>query len=932
VKKYLLLLILALPLSAKAQEQVLPINKFGGINTDGSVLTIYPQVPDSQNVVTDYQGGVQPRLGFITFSTENPSGLWTFGKSDGSRWMIAVSSNQLKAATASSFSITIATISTAVPTYGTPFGDRFYFINKVDGLKAWDGNSIVFSSPTMLGDKITTFAGRVAIGNVSGNARVLYLSKLYDGTNYIPPTNSSDDDAAQITVSGLQDENIEGIYPFQNILVIFKPNSFQGLYGSRRSNFSLRVFSNVIGLSGQESIQDCDGKLRWLSKGRKVYEFDGATFQKISEGVDNLFATIAQGDQTNRSLTLTSQADWQASSFSTHQGWLNTSISAGSVVLDTAAAPSTFGDTLQADFNAGTTTNLSTTSKVDSLELSKYSTYGDSQMTGSGKYEFTSDHFPSGCTGTSYPLIQVISSTNSIFVTGVYVYIAKYSGYDQDAYVSIEYPVGSYHSIEISNASIGTSLGWVFADFGLPGISIPSGVQFSVYLGHSGSYTSGKGLKWEYETSGSPYSTNASSQSYVAGCPLITTTNTRKYRFFLVGLKYNPSGTFTSRAWDTSIDTNTWLSRYLILTSSANIPSGTGITFQTLTSSAADMTGSYDTLKYISTGSYTTANSSMAVYGDINSKFLRYIQVKATLSTILSNTTPSMDNYLVYLDQKRRPSGTLKTLVNYEPNLKSWGAFTPTYNSDGTQNFYIRSSTSWFPIDSTTYTWTSIINNRIPTISTGSYFQFRDDFAITLSTQNPSLDEIRQYWMEGSLIRMTSAYTNQRYWLSVAVNSNSNNKIFLYDRANQWQKYDGINADAMVMQNSILYFGNSTGVYQAEQGTTDNGNPITSYYQTATMVPTSPQLWHEFNKLYLTTENSDATLSTTFRLNGIPTDYPMGTYQMNNTTGIQDLKLPFSLSEANQGKNISFKWTVVGSSFWRLLNGSIYYTPGLEPD
>jgi hypothetical protein len=281
VKRWLfpILLLAASPSVA----EVFPVTEFGGLNTDENTVTLQGgQTPDSQNVVTDL-GSIQGRKGFIRFSTQPAVDIWQFPLSNGTRYIIKRSGGYLLADTGSgTFSTVVSTIPSDRKTVASVLGDRFYFANSLDGLKYWNGTSVTVASTTLTFTMLVTHKGRLWGAGIGGEERNLRASKLYDGTSWTAPVNPSDDDATIIQVSGALDENIQALYAsFQDKLMFFKKSSFGGVFGSRRSNFIIRSFSETVGVASPETIQDCDGVLRWLGNNRKVWEFDGTNYRNI---------------------------------------------------------------------------------------------------------------------------------------------------------------------------------------------------------------------------------------------------------------------------------------------------------------------------------------------------------------------------------------------------------------------------------------------------------------------------------------------------------------------------------------------------------------------------------------------------------------------------------------------------------------------------
>lgn len=272
---------------------------------------------------------------------------------------------------------------------------------------------------------------------------------------------------------------------------------------------------------------------------------------------------------------------------------------------------------------------------------------------------------------------------------------------------------------------------------------------------------------------------------------------------------------------------------------------------------------------------------------------------------------------------------------NIGDSISSWDTFTNTESLNGgviSYALYTDTDTAITITDSSSFTSSqTITNGSIPTVSTASFVVVTSAFSRTFSTHTPTLDNFSLSWNEGSLVPVPSAFFNKRSWWSVGISSTGNNTILLYDREREWQKYTGIEADSMSRYNSRLYFGNESNIFQAEIGANDNGVDITSFWQSKTFAPSGPNNRSFFSDVYITSENSDATLQADYFIDGINTAFGLADVVMNLDTGIQDFQLPFPMTEIQQGKTISIKFTVTGSDTWRLLHSSLYFDPEKVP-
>lgn len=811
-----LLLLGALLVTTPAKAGVLPINQFGGLNTDNASITLQEgQTPDSENVLTDVGPGLTGREGFVRKSTSSFTAGWQFPKSNGTRYLIIRSSGTLKASldNGQTFTVSVGTVAAGVKTAGASLGDRFYYVNQTDGLKYWDGTvgtPAVTVDATMLADKMAVFKGRLAIAGRTSNLRALYLSKYLDGTSFTAPTNPSDDDAAIITVSGSLDENIQGIYStFRDKLMVFKTSSFAGLYGSRRSNFSLRTFSDTVGLSSAETIQDCDGKLRWLGANRTVWEFDDSTLTPISLGNDDLFGSVIQGDSASRAFSLTTAADWGGGTFT------GNGLSTSTIPGDLAFLPWYTLD----NWDDGNLLNPVWTADVG---------------TGWG---------PTGTALRNAPITspnEIIQTTASAS-SGAWAISTRLTTDGTCADFIAFYPMiaGGYNSaLKTFNASYA-----VFFSNINPGVSADisitvNGTSFPVTIAGPITVAIGAGY------------------------------NTIVFRRTTAGLlSALINGTQVLSATDVSVTSSTLSG----IVTSGGCGGGTDPVFD------------FDNFLYSSD--------------------------EGAPGTALISTTALYTSGLI----------TVGTAIS------AWTPITITEVSTTAAVTYQFGSTTTASVAAIT-NWQSVSNGTLPTISTNPYAAMRATFNADAATDTARVADFSIGWGEGSNITAASAYSNQRYWLAVAISSTANNKVLVYDRNNQWQRFSGINADTMVMFSSNLLFANTNGLFQAEDGYTDNGSPIVSYYRSKTIAPAGIDIFSKYRKLWLTTDNSDSSIATYFRLDEWD-ETSMASVSMNGTLGLQTIKLPFSVSGPQQSRFIDFKWAVTGSSFWRLLNANLYFDP-----
>lgn len=870
-------------------SETVSVSKFGGLNTDTSTLLLDGQSPDSQNVVTD-EPGLSGRKGFVSFSTEPVTQMWELPSTGGTRYLIGNSGGVLKATTGgATFDIYIGTVATTQTTVGTVLGDYFYFANKTDGLKrvSFSGTTatVSVSSEAFKVDKLVTHKGRLWAAGLAGSERIVFGSKYLDGTDWSLVTDAAENDPVQITVSGALDEAVTALFssPFDT-LMWFKARSFGSISGNRGGvgggNFTQRTHSTTIGTSYPESIQETDGVVKFLGPNRTIWEFDGGVFRpknKISDDIDTLMGTLVQGTGSAQSNTKTTKADFDAGTYYQTSG---VPLS-GSVSLSTWTATDTTAD----DFDGGTLVNLSSTTSPGDLELARNtSSVSNQNMDGSpwSAYSTCLDGDIPAINGSYTPCRP--ASSNSLTVT-----ITLGDGTPLSV-ASLSAPTDSWGLLSVDISAFGGKS--LYFSLSCSGGVLASGLRI---------YGSGYG--------GSVFTFYAIRSSVLGYIGVDSASYDRSTIH---------NGTFLSQSFDTSISSPLW---------GANTPTATAngntISYETQVSSD---NATWDSLVAWTPGSAPASASK------------QYIRYKVTMSTTSSSTDFP---YVSDVTLSARSSSGRHVNESYPTDSpSSWGLFETTDASDGgtiTYGLYadtdsVKTVTNGVPVAGTYTSSQTITTGSVPTISTAAYFFTDAAFSITAATQAPHLDDITVRWNTGSTQKVASAYFDQRYYLGTAVNSTTNNIVLVFDKRRQWQKYVGINADAMIVYNGDLYFSNSGGLFQAEYGYDDNGTDIESYYRTESFAPSGPDMYGLYFSLYATTENSASTLGTQYELNDDGTDLSLGSYDMDTKAGVQNFKLPFPITQTHQSKYLNFKWSVTGSALWKILNANLYFTPDVQPE
>lgn len=245
-------------------------------------------------------------------------------------------------------------------------------------------------------------------------------------------------------------------------------------------------------------------------------------------------------------------------------------------------------------------------------------------------------------------------------------------------------------------------------------------------------------------------------------------------------------------------------------------------------------------------------------------------------------------------------STTYLSPVDYAPNLTVWDSLTVTASTNGaTETFYMRADTNSFTINSATPSWTAVTNGTIPSLSTGTYFQFRADIVNVSSADTPVFYDFTIRWLEGSATdKAYATYFKDALWFSVTAGDGgtTNNTILRYDLINNaWLKYD-LPANGFYVRNNSLYFGGSTvgKVFKFGDVDNDNGSAINAYWKSKDFFNTSPFTDDDITdvSVFFSAVNA-STISVTYTLvGGSSTTYTIPTTRSNAAFGIFNRNMP----------------------------------------
>jgi hypothetical protein len=189
-----------------------------------------------------------------------------------------------------------------------------------------------------------------------------------------------------------------------------------------------------------------------------------------------------------------------------------------------------------------------------------------------------------------------------------------------------------------------------------------------------------------------------------------------------------------------------------------------------------------------------------------------------------------------------------------------------------------------------------------------------------MATQTPMFLSAAIGWQEGLRKPSRAWVYDRRYWVSFTTNTAGaapNDTVLVYQRNKTWTIFKGINAASFALWRDKLHFGNSNGtgyVYQFDTGNSDDGNDITSQIVTRSYDASVPYRDKDFRTMWVDYTGNTAfsgSLTMAYTLDRAIT-FVLGTLGMSDGTGQVSTKMPFSLNNAVQGREIQYTLTKSG--------------------
>lgn len=942
------------------------------------------------NIYVDEQG-ITRRKGYSQFNSEvftnekSVRGLWGFIADDGSRYILALSSQTVyKAPTTGVFEAIdgLSGFSTAVDMDAVPYLGKIWFTNGVDSMAYWDGASTKTVTEGPLGSLIEGWRNRLVTAGVSGSLSYIYMSKELDGEEWTTGPTTSVDPVA-IAVGGTNAKPIKCMYGgYKDFLFVATEDEVFGVYGFGRNDFVLRTISKEVGCIEDKSVQEKDGALYWLSR-RGVEKMTGQyTTERISDNVRDVFDTLIGNTGVARNKIYTTQDHWEAGSLvvSGTMSAISATISPGSLV------PSTWTriDTSSTNFTDGTLSNISSTHTIGSIELlirkstGVYDDFTDAQLTTNPTWTSSEavNHFSATTgqlvytnttSGTEYNTLYASNefvSFNSTMTYNSYMY-ASVSGnnvavsqlthevffmasssstdnmdaYSLSVYVSASKTiVGPLYVLTCSNPMAylykytnGTrttldSQSLTAAGAGISGtacILSMGNVTFSVSSDGDVAVTSDGTVA--LNLSGTTDVLTLSSQTVIRNTSYMNGTGVSAYSktdtIWISSNGYLSSGTFTSAIFDTTFSTP--IGGPFSFTETVPVSSTLAYSVRESSWNSADGMGAWTLVNTTTSGDFRIPLTN------------RFWQYKAYFTTDYSTNTPSIQDVTL----------TAATTGEYihdcavTDTINAWGNFQANSVLDGGSiAYYVSTGASCDSVERATAAWTAQNNNAPIIVDTAAYIGVKEIFTISASTNTALLRDVTINWLEGTnRPNVASAVYRERYYLAYTTSTDSgkNDFMFVSDKNDAITFLENMNCYSMVLFNRRLYCGdaNSTGkIYQLEIGEDDDGASFVSEARTKAYSFGDSDAEKEFVKMYATlVPESDSALNVNitplYHLDLSTTAItlePINTGE-DSTAGILVSKIPFAMSNNISGRYIDVEFQASGTSQPFTLFGLNFY-------
>lgn len=816
-------------------QQQISVDTFCGMdNTDPSNTLRNCECQDCLNVEASVSGNsVRKRNGVslnaaLTVSTSAVTGNLYYVDNNGNNIVIVCQDvNCSKSVNSSAFS-NFVTTATPTPRYwslvaaqGLAYGAN----DKQDKIWILNNGAVTYSTTIPQGKILDFTQDRMISANTVANPNSVNYSKSGDFTAWTAGVNSVDPWSDNIGNPGQQ---ITGLRNWNGTEYIFMDQSITACQLGDQYTTLCNLISPTIGTNDPTSIILTAEGIMFKGSDSNFWLIDANDILHIlSRKVHNLLITASSGKAYSN--TQTTKSDFDVGSQNPSGSW-GTSISIGAI------APSTYTATEQSSstFVNGTLVNVSTT-VTNSVYITRP---GDVVFTNAGGE--SSDNRNWAITNgdgvwTNRSNAFMASNCPSSPAASQNCKFGSRCWQDTSSPPNIPYLVpvrildSSNNIITSTSVSINNNMNWTLFNVPLPvGYS-----QIKVYIADA-----------------------STSQSIMISSSIV---NGYNLPLWFMGcdngvgsvfpamdwdetISQPTSGSYTSQCYDTSYSTPTWGPFNVTISSN---DASSGVTFQTRV--AATCGGSFDSAVTATNGQKIASATKEAV------KYIANFTLASSTNIPAGFTSASLN--------AATTGQFMQQCANTNGMSSSYGTLNcdTTFTGAGSVVFAATSTASCSVLPAiTSGTWTSVINNSVPTISTNSATWIRYTSLLGSSTDQAQVNSCVLNWINGTLAPPVWGFydsvNNDAYWSFSINQSTFNSRVIKYDlHLDGFYPFD-YTANSMMYYNNNYYFGGSNGGYWYQWNSTntfsDQGNAINAYYKTKDFYCVSPfqeGVWNSFS-------------------------------------------------------------------------------------
>lgn len=886
MKKLLLLSLTLLSLSFARAEDWLPqaIGPFLGLNNrDNSYAIPAANASDLLNVnVTPGGKSVYKRKGYaaaftLAIATSAVHGVYTFFDSGGNTVDLYANDTRLNASVSGAQPTVLFSNGPNGATYQCTDSLGFGYcansartaINKTNGVTSSNLTGFV-STGTMLATAVT----RLAMAGFSDRPSGIDFSADSDFNTW--GSGSLGSSAAQFTINAPGSRVTHIVYAFGR-LMWFKDASFGYiLIGNQpfQADWVIKTVSYDVGTNDNTSVYR-EGILYFRGQDGHIYAFDGNNYERLSREISGTVS--ASQSRVANSWTQTTASDWNA-------GFIDVDIDSTTFSNSLAAKTSYYILNSSSEWQTNGTVTAGNTYYMD-LDTVKgniqttfpddFSTFRSTYNTSGNKKVWSIDNAPGASLNVFSNGSQLVlscsgdasgvrtSSTTTSYAQSTTYYFRINSLIGNSSFEGVGEAPFLYFVVGKTTGTFGTGAGAPYFYVLIGTFSTPAQIFININSSSTVLATGSQGYTFPMDVC-----VNLSTSNYRVKVGTVTYTGTHTIPNFDPYVQFSiergsttidsfavapQTFTYTSTSFNTGISTPIWGNFY-------DSVLGTGTVTHTSQVSSDGIT--FDSAVAMSSGV------------NVGSARKRFIRTASTYSSLISTVgVVALSNANQFLGAGS--SGTFRSAVKNAPSISGWDVFTANVvSAGGSQSLFIRSSTNPITVNSSTPAWTAISPGAVPSISTGTYFQFRDDFNVITSTQSQILQDFTQNWFEGSATdKMYATYFDDRIWFSVAsgTGATTNNKDLVWDMLNKtWTIYD-IPSNGFLVRGNRLYFGSALAglIHRFGDTENDNGAAINAYWKSKDFYGDTPFTQKEISNISVISESvANSTMTLTYVING----------------------------------------------------------------